>query len=267
MSPSKLANLPSPLPVGNIQFFDGYFPALAAGTYTISLKHTVTGNSGAPAPFSLQQSVTVQAPEFTIDTSLVQRVYPPRGSAGIYDKNLPFLILADPALPWERSVIPGDGQPNPASPTAWMALLVFAENEMRFPPNSNNPVTTSTVGDLLAADQNQKILKPQLPTGWVTPEVLKSQCQTITIPGAVFNAVAPTKTDLPYLTHCRGVNTLEEGELLLSIFLANRMPQSTSNPPQAVRYFAHLVSLEGFGDYMGPNPKPIPTQPQSQLRG
>src|SRR5580698_455045 len=103
MGTSKLANLPSPLPIGSIQFFDGYFPALTAGTYAISLEHTVTRDQveASVADFSIKQNVTVQAPEFTIDTGIVQRAYPPNGSSDIYDQLLPFVVLSDPALPWE----------------------------------------------------------------------------------------------------------------------------------------------------------------------
>jgi len=261
---SNLANLPAPPPMGSIQFFDGYFPALDAKTYTITLKHTVSGNSGAPAPFTATQTVTVQAPEFFIDPGIVQSFYPPNGSSDIYAEKLPFIVLTDPSLPWERGLVPNHGEPDPANPTAWMALLILAESEVRLPESSNNPVTTTTVGALLAADPDKIVLKPQLPAGWVAQDVLNAQCQTITIPGAVFNAVVPATTDIPFLTHCRGVNTLDEGEQLLSILLANRLPQAAANPAAPVRYFAQLVSLEGYADYMGPNATPIPTQPNSQ---
>jgi len=143
---SNLANLPAPPPMGSIQFFDGYFPALDAKTYTITLKHTVSGNSGAPAPFTATQTVTVQAPEFFIDPGIVQSFYPPNGSSDIYAEKLPFIVLTDPSLPWERGLVPNHGEPDPANPTAWMALLILAESEVRLPESSNNPVTTTTVG-------------------------------------------------------------------------------------------------------------------------
>ena len=257
---AALANLPVPPPLDSIQFFDGYYPALDANAYTISLTHTVSGNAGAPARFKIMQTVTVQGPEFTIDPGIVQSVYPPNGASNIYGQKLPFIILTDPSLPWERSLIPNQGLPDPANPASWMALLVFASNEIELQPGTNNPVSTTTVANLLAVDPN--VLKPQLPAGWVSQTVLNSQCQMIQVPGAVFNAVVPTTADLPYLTHCRGVNTLSEGEQLLSVVLANRLPQA-ANPSGPVQYFANLVSLEGFAAYMGPNPTPIPTKPDS----
>ena len=261
MAASNLANLPAPPPVGSIQFFDGYFPALDANTYSIVLKHTLSGNANAPNPFSITQSVTVQAPEFSIDPGIIQTFYPPNGASDIYDEKLPFLVLTDPSLPWERSLVPNSGEPDPSNPTAWIALLIFAESEVILPADTNNPVTSATVADLVAADPTT--LKPQFPANWVSPDLLNSQCQTITIPGAVFNAIVPSTTDLPFLTHCRGVNTLDEGEQLLSILLANRLPQAAASPAAPVRYFAHLVSLEGFGAYMAPNGT-VPVQSGSQ---
>lgn len=259
-----LVTLPSPLPPGSIQFFDGYFPALTANTYYINVEHKLSNTPGTPPSYQTpQQSFIVQAPEFSIDTTIVQSFYPPAGGSDIYGQQLPFIVLTDPALPWERSLIPGQDQPSPINPTAWMALLIFAEGEIYLQPDSNNPVATMQVSQFLAPDQN--ILKPQLPNNWVAADVLASQCQTITVTGAAFNAVAPTATDLPYLAHCRGVNTLDEGELLLSVLLSNRLAVADSrvNPAAPLRYYAHLVSLEGYGAYIGPNGQPIPNKPNS----
>jgi hypothetical protein len=257
-------SLPSPPPPGSIQFFDGYFPALTANTYYIDVAHTLSGTPGAPPSYQTpQQTFIVQAPEFTIDTTIVQSFYPPAGGSDVYGLQLPFIVMTDPALPWERSLIPGQDQPSPVNPTSWMALLIFAEGEIYLQPNSNNPVSTVLVSDLLAPDQN--VLKPQLPKDWVSTDVLASQCQTITIKGQAFNAVVPSTADLPYLAHCRGVNTLNEGELLLSVLLSNRLAgaDSTVNPAAPLRYYAHLVSLEGFAAYMGPNGQPLPKKPNS----
>ncbi|HEY8036864.1 MAG TPA: IPT/TIG domain-containing protein [Methylobacter sp.] len=261
LSKIALVNLPSPPPPGSIQFFDGYFPALPAGTYNINVKHSLTGVTGTPPPFTLpQQSFTVQAPEFFIDTTIVQTIYPPAGGFDQYDQQLPFLVMSDPSLPWERSLVPDSPPSSSAEPTPWIALLIFAEGEIILPANSNNPVSTCAVSQLFVEDPN--VLKPTLPTGWVSAEQLASTCQTITIPGATFNAVMPSKDDLKYMTHCRGVNTLDEGEQLMSVMLSNRLAV-TNTATAPLRYYAHLVSLEGFADYLGPNGHPIPSKPNA----
>ena len=261
MAASNLANLPSPPPIGSLQFFDGYFPALVADTYAIALTHALSGNAGAPS-FQADQIVIVEAPEFRIDSGILVSIYPPSGSTDMYGQKLPFVVLNDPSLPWERSLVPGQPQPNPASPTAWMALLIFAAGEMILPQGSNNPVSTTTVQLLLTPSDT--VLKPQIPPSNIAADVLNSQCQTITIPGLIFNAVVPTTAELPLLTHCRAVNTLDEGEQLFSVLLANRLPQANASPAAPMQYFAHLVSLEGFASYMGPNATPIPKKLNSQ---
>jgi IPT/TIG domain len=256
----QLASLPAPPPSGSIQFFDGYFPVLTANTYNINVSHNLTAPSGTSPSYQAQQTFIVQAPEFFIDTTIIQTVYPPPGGSDVYGQQLPFLVMTDPSLPWERSLIPGQDQPNPTNPTSWMALLIFGEGEIYLQPNSNNPVSTTTVSKFVNPPSN--VLAPQLPAGWVSQDVMNSQCQTIMITGAAFNAVLPTMADLPYLVHCRAVNTLDEGELLVSVLLSNRLPVTLdAQTPQ--RYFAHLVSLEGFAGFLGPNATPIPTKPNS----
>lgn len=255
---SALAGLPAALAPGAIQFFDGYFPALAANSYQIAVTHAVSGDGESPS-YSRQQEFVVEAPEFVIDQNVVQSCYPPDGSTGIYDQNLPFIVLSDPSLPWERSLVPDDDEPDPANPRPWMALLLFAEGEIRLQTGSNNPVATATVQQLVAADPD--VLKPTFPAGWLSAATLASQCQTITVTGAAFAAIAPQTDDLTYLAHCRAVRSPQEGEALLSVLLSNRLAvaDSRGTSPAPLRYYAHLVSLEGFADYLGAAGKPIPS--------
>lgn len=259
-----LAGLRSPPPPGSIQFFDGYYPALAGGKYSISINQTVDGVGSTPS-YPAEQSFTVQAPEFNIDPGIVQMMYPADGSTGVYDQQIPYIVLTDPSLPWERALVPGQSEPNPANPYVWMALLIFAEGEIDLQPGSNNPVSTSTVQDLVAADPN--VLKPTFPDGWLSADTLASQCQTIKVTGAAFNAVAPNITDLPYLAHCRAVQSDTEGETLLSVVLANRLALADERqaPKQPLRYYAHLVSLEGYAAYLGPTGKVATQKPTGGL--
>jgi hypothetical protein len=251
-------------PDNSVQFYDGYFAQLPAKTYTIEATHTLEKPPAQVPTYSRTQTFTVRAPEFTIDPTTVMQAYPAGGSSDIYDQQLPFLTLADPGLPWERSLVPGSDAP-PDHPMPWLALVLFAEGEVYLQSATNSPVATAKVSDLLEVDAGSTVLKPALPAGWVSPELMASQCQIVTIPGATFNAVMPLKTDLPCLAHCRAVNAPHEDQLLHAVLIANRLPvaDTTTKPPAPRRYFAHLVSLEGFADYLGPNPKPIPTRPGS----
>jgi hypothetical protein len=230
---------PSAPPPGSIQFYDGYFPALDGGKYTIGLNQTVTAPSGTPPQYGTTQGFEVVAPEFAIDPNVVHTAYPPAGATGVYDQQVPFVVLGDPSLPWERSMTPGAGAPDSSDPTPWIALAIFAEGEIELQQGSSNPVVTTTVSDPLAPNPN--VLKPQIPTANVSPAVLASQCQTITIPGTVFNAVMPGKDDLRYLAHTRAVSHPDEGDLLLSVALSNRLPLAQGAP---LHYYAQLISVE-----------------------
>jgi hypothetical protein len=260
------ARLSDKLPPNSVQFYDGYFAQLPPGSYAIEVTHQL---QGAPENvlYSKQQTFTVRAPEFVIDPNTVMQAYPAHGASDIYDQRLPFLVLADPGLPWERSLVPGSPLSTKEKPLPpWLALVLFAEGEVYLQGATNSPVATTQVGDLLKLDPKSQTLKPALPADWVSPELMQSQCNTVTIPGATFNAVMPLKTELPFLAHCRAVNSPHEDQLLHSVLLANRLPvaNTTTKPSTPRRYFAHLISLEGFADYLGPAPqKTIPTKPSS----
>jgi hypothetical protein len=254
-------------PAPSVQFYDGYFARLTAGAYTLEVTHQL---QGAPenVHYSNQQPFTVQSPQFTIDPSTVMQPYPAPGASDIYAQQLPFLALADPGLPWERSLVPGaqtSAEETPRSP--WLALVLFAEGEVALQGATNSPVATLPVSDLLKADPKSQTLKPALATHEISPEMMQSQCNTVTISGETFNAVMPLLTELPFLAHCRAVHSPHEEPLLHAALLANRLPvaDTKTHPSRSLRYFAHLVSLEGFADYLGPTPaKPIPTKPGSK---
>ena len=260
------ARLSDELPVNSVQFYDGYFAQLPSGSYSIEVTHQLQGTP-EDVQYSQQQTFTVQAPEFVIDPNTIMQAYPANGASDIYDQRLPFLVLADPGLPWERSLVPESPPSTKEHPLPpWLALVLFAEGEVYLQGATNSPVATTQVSDLLKVDPKSETLKPTLPDGWVSPELMQSQCKTVTIPGATFNAVMPFKTELSFLAHGRAVNSPHEDQLLHSVLLANRLPvaNTTTTPSTPRRYFAHLVSLEGFADYLGPVPqKTIPMKPGS----
>src|SRR5271165_1536794 len=142
---SRLSAAPPP---ESVQFFDGYFPQLAAQAYKITVTHKLQNTPSPVAPYQLTQQFTVQAPEFTIDPAVVQSVYPANGAADIYDQQLPFIVIADPSLPWERGLDPLKGPSTTSNPLPWMTLVLFAEGEV-YLQSGGNPVVTTTVGSLL----------------------------------------------------------------------------------------------------------------------
>src|SRR5215213_3373603 len=104
-------NLTNDIPVGDIQLFDNYVPALDAGNWFIQVNHTLTNKDGAhvnttedgkPVPLSSLQEFIVSAPQFALDPAEVISKYPPDGSSGRYGEVLPNIVLGEPLLPWER---------------------------------------------------------------------------------------------------------------------------------------------------------------------
>lgn len=273
------SKLTEPPPPGTVQFFDGYYPELLAGSHTVSLRQKLENfpqtshssvnpqhspeETNAPSYKAPTQVFEVVALQFSIDPDGVDTFYPPKNGQSTYEQILPFIILNDATLPWERSLTPGTPPANEGgSTTPWMALLLLAEDEVILPSGSTSPVTTTTVEALLTSDPQGIVFKPPLTLSQVDKDLRQSSCQTITIPGELFATVLPSVDDLGYLAHCRTTSTADEPGVLQSALLANRLP--VTPPGQSQRYFVHLVSLEGFADYLGPSAsQQIPTQTSS----
>src|SRR5204863_66502 len=107
---------------------------LRAAQYTVTVSQTLTVDTAKTAaddgdpkvqsppqpPFS--QTLIVSAPRFVLDPADVHRVFPSDNGTGMYHEFLPMIVLNKRALPWEREM--------GAAKTPWMALLVFADEEL-----------------------------------------------------------------------------------------------------------------------------------------
>jgi len=246
------------LPAGEIQFHDNYIPGLEAGTYTIRMSQTVAV-SGASVPDKTQQFV-VQAPQFSLDPAQVHAVFPPAYSTGQFAENLPFIVLNERALPWERAL---QGQ---AASVPWLALLAFTATELQGAPTpAGNYVQTTTVGNLLTpsdANVSKRMIVPTIDPASVDTSL---GCQYIEITGDAFLAIAPTLAELPYLAHCRQVNTGNSTLLgakdkgWFSVALSNRFPSPPAPEDSAgLLNIVHLVSLEGYESYLTTSPASLP---------
>jgi hypothetical protein len=238
------------IPIGDIQFYDNYTPALTAGVWKIEVDQTLVQNEQTINTDSLTstQEFAVSAPQFAIDTNQIVTAYPPQGSTGQYGQVLPHIVLNDPLLPWERKM------QDPANVEPWLALLVFADGELLGgDPTSITQTTITTVGDFIQSDNN--VLKPN-----IVPEADVSNddpCTYIQVPVALFQAITPRLQELRYLTHCRQVNTGDKAMLglnedgLFSVVVANRfpaLPANATDPP--AKNIVHLVSVEGLDNYL-----------------
>ena len=237
------------IPVGDIRFYDNYQPPLDAGDYVISVhqkvESTALAGDGKPlnTTFPAQQSFSIKAPRFALDPGDIHSEFPPAGSSGMFDQNLPHVVLTKRNLPWERYLVPEN------KTTPWLALLLFSPDEIVAPPA---PATSTLTNPSRAGTYKvSEILQP--PAGTMGPVIsLESQdnadmlCRAIDITTSTFTKVTPrfdasnSVDDLKYLTHCRLVNTTDKAILSTkdkgwsSVVIGNRFPAPGAGPVLSV---------------------------------
>ncbi|MFD5887216.1 hypothetical protein ACFWHQ_14735 [Streptomyces sp. NPDC060334] len=237
------------------RFFDHRIPSLYAGRYRIDNRQVLKDLGGAdrvidatPQPFDVVQ------PRFSFDPTGINAQFPVPDAVGTYSQTLAHINLDAPGLPWARLL--GDGQPG-AVP--WMALLLFREDELPEDPDAVGLVKAGTVRRLLDGPLGPDPIgpgePPALPAESLRPDEYDEECATVLVPAALFDAVKPLPVEMGYLAHLReggrpdatlsgGDPAPDEGELN-AVLVANRFPAATGG-----RHVAHLVSLEGFDQYL-----------------
>jgi hypothetical protein len=249
-------DLTNDIPVGDIQLYDNYVPALDAGNWFIQVNHTLTQNS-TPVntdPLSSLQEFIVSAPQFALDPTEIISKYPPNSSTGRYGEVLPNIVLGEPLLPWERKITDTNNR------EPWLALLVFEEAELiGGDENSPTHLINTNVENFLKADVAGKLLKPSI----IKEDDVDNAdpCAYIQISTSLFQAITPRLHELRYLAHCRQVNTDDKAIAglnehgLFSVVVANRFPLTPAvGQPGATKNIVHLVSLEGLEAYLVDSP-------------
>jgi hypothetical protein len=245
-----------PVPPGDAQFYDNCVSPVPDGRYLITVNQNVSGSGFDPGTYfkPATQSFELRGPQFTLDPTETHATYPPRNSKGVYDNMLPYIVLTRSILPWEREIAAGQSQ------VPWMALLVFAASEVTVDPATNG-TTSDVVVSALLKNKNANVLTPDIDPSTVSDEVLNSTCQTVTIGGAVFQAVTPLLAEMPFLALCRQIDagksaaTGEQDPGFFSVVFANRFPARSGGT-----CYVHLVSLEGFTKYLVPGAQ-LPGKP------
>jgi len=251
-----------------IRFVDNYVPLLEAGDYTIAVTQGLEGSGAYQADrwFTEVQEFTVSGPRFRLDPSDIYAVFPPPNSQGIFGHDLPHIVLARRALPWERRLFDDAKLP-------WMALLLFDASEI-LPPvvGSNadsqapNPtgVTTIPVKDLL--EPAGDVVAGHYDLDTLDEEDLQRSCQVIDVAPQTFRAVMPSRDDIRYLAHCRVANMAPKavtgpaqpgaevapgnGTAWVSVVVGGRFPALPAPGQAGGVNVAHLVSLEGFESHL-----------------
>jgi hypothetical protein len=234
------------LPLGGMQIYDSFVPALPDGTYQVTVEQTVSAAPPGAVPMHTE-SFAVRGTRWVLNPAEVHAHYPPPHASGRFARTLPNLVLTQRALPWERRL---RGAPE-GSP--WMALLVLDPGELLGEPGDGGLYARSgTVAQLL---EDGAAVRAPVVHGTTDAE-RTLECRWIEItPGAV-RAALPRLDELPWLAHCRRVNTEDKPALALrdegwfSVAMAARFPAAPAAGARSAPAIVHLVSLEGIEELL-----------------
>ncbi|WP_197084690.1 hypothetical protein [Saccharothrix sp. ST-888] len=234
------------------RFFDHRIPSLYAGRYVINNRQVLKDVDGedheieaTPQPFDVIE------PRFSIDPAGINARFPVPDAKGAYGLILPHINLDAPGLPWNRPLGAGHEEAVP-----WMALLLFREGELPEDPDACGLVVLGSVRELLASDRPLGPGEPPaLPEESLRDDENEERCATVLVPAALFDQVKPLPVEMGYLAHVReggppdatmaAVEPAPDEEQLNAIVVANRFPSAVGG-----RHVVHLVSLEGFDQYL-----------------
>ncbi len=202
-----------------LRLVDYRLPVLKAGLYEITVTQGIRKAGQIQETFpSKKQSFYVGGCRFAWNKGMVVNTYPPRGSAGSFTNALPYVVLADSTLPWER-------QYGAAEKTPWLALFLLRRDEIESGENGDGTHSMSIdefCGHAVGAARPVLQKEPGADGA--------SLCNVLTLPAAMYRALLPSERELCLLCHGRNTG--------YSVVMANRMPG-------VGEYTAYLVSLEG----------------------
>ncbi|WP_423736012.1 hypothetical protein [Chitinophaga caseinilytica] len=237
-------------PAENEVIFIQYdIPPLKSAEYTITVKQQTNQQ---PGEFSASRKFAVTSERFSLDPDDINSNFPQNLANGEFGGTLPHVLFNRRILPWERSSVNGDA----AAP--WLAVLLFGEGEQPAVVREKAKALVPA-GTAITVAGSSITGTGTMPTGTFSypgmqkldyGETPDDDCNIIDIPAALFNQIAPTKKDLPFLAHIRKMQTLDKTDNLakevenFTVVLGNRLPQNDADN------YAFLVSLENFGDYL-----------------
>ncbi|MFE3523372.1 hypothetical protein ACFXOD_17505 [Streptomyces sp. NPDC059161] len=239
------------------RFFDHRLPPLYSGPHTVTVGHTVSGDArvGGDLLPDLEQVFAVRQPRFQLLPEDVTACYPPPGAEGEYGTLLPHITLTRPGFPWMH-LLRGAKAGAP-----WLALLVFRPGELPEDPQAVGQVTVSTAADFAAGRAGAGH-----PPAFDPPLYDDERELTVTsilVPAPLFTALCPTTYELGMLAHIReggppdasrrvGEDPPPNEEDIKAVVVSGRFPDALG------LHVAHLVSLDGFEDYLDGRTPPPP---------
>jgi hypothetical protein len=232
-------------------------PPLKAGEYTISVGQKV--NQSNNNEFSTSVRFAVAGQRFLLNPADIVSVFPPDLANGEYTGALPQVVFSRRTLPWERPAISSD------KTAPWLAVLTFDTSNV---PSPSKVMAKDLVpaGQTITDPNSKAIGTGTLPANYFSypglaqfdyGESADDVCTVIDVPVALFNQIAPSAADLPFLADVRETDTsnAEDNEaavLQYAIVLGNRVGQAGDSA------WPFLVSLENLGPYL-PNADGLPS--------
>jgi hypothetical protein len=212
------------------------------------------------------QAFCVSGPRYTLPPDDLASIFPPADACGNFGQQLPHVVLSKQGLPWERNIFDDDPAKTPQTP--WMAVLLFVAGEeidgkpaLRSPADVEvNRTMTATLSARRFKDHKTEqpdVVWPDFAPNWYEEQVLDStNCNVIDVSGTAFRLLTPSREDLRWLAHVRKVDPSAKDTAVLkisprgtySVIVGKRLPTARTDRP--VRHIAHLVSLEGWQDYI-----------------
>jgi hypothetical protein len=245
-------SLPADLPPGYIQFWDNYLPSLKEGDYTLKVTTELPAIPESKADLaSTTQMIRITGPRFNLPAEDIYSQHPAPNSQGLFDTELPHIVLSKKVLPWEIALKGED------STTPWLALIIVTPTDRVLDPNGVPMLLSGTVSECLTPDATEpNVVKPAIDKSTLSSDESQLICQRIRLTRTAFETVMPQMADVRYLTHCRQVslrdhvfdNVLDPG--WFSVVLGNRLPKPPAQGNPGLPYEAHLISLEGLEDYL-----------------
>ena len=191
-----------PLEDGHQKLYSYFPPRMDGGkqeitvTQSISTKDEPDGRKGEimKPPKTTTKPVTVEAPQFSLPEGCVHSVNPPPGGFAPAE-TLPHVVFTDPHLLWERRIEKQDDAAR-RERMPWLALLVFAQEELLIPDEKLQGASSLFEDTSLAKDAQGGAAEISQSSVFTLP-LQNSDLQTLRAQGSVASPIPKPDSDDP----------------------------------------------------------------------
>lgn len=228
-----------------VKFYQYSSPGWKNGRYQLEIRQSTNiSDHGNQVSYTGTMNMIMTRKRLSLSQEDIYSVYPPAGSAGMYENCLPHIVLSRDTIPWEYCLSSKDenGKDIPG-----LALFVFSQDE-------NIKPHTVLKGEIAQNCMEQEFISPLIHIQEQDGDKAEEECQIIDIPGELFERICPSIRELSLLSHVREVRlddkvtdpSIENG--IFSCVTANRCPREPGKDETLVEHIACLVSLKEYED-------------------